>query len=187
MIIFAITTNVEFIDKPDWLNSFFNKHNKVLYDFHVTLKQPCIINQDQVDEIMDILSKYFKQNTPKQIDITFDKINKNASQEELSKNNGCIMIEADDNEKIKSLQKDIIEILPDYKNYLIEKTKSYEENFKPHITIATNLNEEEFESAKKDIGNNTTCRIAITEIILTIVYNYRESTEKRKESIYNLL
>src|SRR3989344_7795884 len=180
MIIFAVTTDVEFIGKPEWLDTFFIKHNKVKYDFHVTLKQSCVIEKKQVSKIKNALSEYFEQEEPKQIDIVFDRLNSDASVDDLSKNDGTIMINSD-NESVMNLQRAIVELLSDYKNFLIQETKNYQEKFKPHITIATGLNQEQFESAKKDLREDYLCQAKLIKVILIIIYNFKQETERREE------
>jgi 2'-5' RNA ligase len=185
MIIFAVTTNVEYVSKPEWLDNFFKKHNKVSYDFHVTLKQPCIIDEAQIVEIKNILKVYFEKNNPKKIEIVFDKLNSDTSEEELSRNDASIMVDSD-NQEIKMLQKYIVGTISAYKNYFDEGTRNYEENFMPHITIATNLNQEEFESAKNDVGVDLVIKAKLTKVILTVVYDYKETTEKRENTVWSL-
>lgn len=172
MIIFAITTNIEFIKKPNWLDSFCNKHNKIEYEFHITLKQPCIIQENQIVSIQNIISEYILKKASKQIEIDLNKLYIDASESALSISNGCIMIEAEKSDDIKKLQKELVEVLSDYKDYQTPKVKSYEENFKPHITIASDLNKEEFELAEEDLQDDFMCQGKITKLYLIIVHNF---------------
>ncbi len=188
MTIFAITTNIQFLAKPIWLDAFFKKHNKAVYGFHVTLKQPCVIQESQIMTIRKILSEYISTKNPKQIEIAFTKLNIDASDAELADGDGCIMIEADSSD-ISKLQKEIVGVLSAYQDYLNPQTKFYEESFSPHITIASDLNKEEFESAKKDLEEDFQCQAKITEVYLIIVRDFSQKGEgKNKEIIaYKLL
>jgi 2'-5' RNA ligase len=182
MIIFAVTTNFEFRRKPEWLDAFSNKHNKSKYDYHITLKQPSIIDEGQVLDIQKIISEYVSKNHPKQISIDFNKLNIDASEASLADDDGCIMIGADSSE-INQLQKEIVWALSGYNNYLFAQTKSYEENFKPHITVASELNKAELELAQKDLGRDILCKGDVTQIRLTVIRNFDQDQSNKDVEI----
>lgn len=186
MTVFAITTNVQFTQKPEWLDSFFAKYNKEKYDFHVTLKQPCIIEPDQIGQIKELISKYFSEKNPQTINMVFNKLAAEATEEELASGKSVIMIEAEKNNEILALQKDLLQIFSGYRNFLSEETKEYEENFKPHITIAKDLDKEAFQSAKTDLQADYVCEAKLTRVILIFVHNYGETFSRREEIAFNL-
>src|SRR5262249_694800 len=101
------------------------------------------------------------------------------------RNEGNIMINSD-NQEVKVLQREIGDSLSGYKNYVVEETRSYEENFNPHITIATNLNKEEFESAKNDLRDNFNVHAKLNKVILTVIYDFKGKTEKRENTVWSL-
>lgn len=186
MIVFAITTNVEFLRKPDWLDAFFLKYNNNKFSYHITLKQPCIIEEDQISEIKDKLASYISENAHS-FNIDFDKYFTNSTEADLSKSDGVIMIQAKENPYIIQLQKDFLRSLTDYKNYLSPETQEYEENFNPHLTLAYDLNEQTFEAAKKELQDDCSCQCKVTKIILSIVRDYNTEQQARENFVFDLI
>jgi 2'-5' RNA ligase len=184
MTIFAITTNIEFNKKPAWLHNFFKKYNKKGYEFHITLKQPTIVPKNELVKIQNIISKFISTNHPKRTTIDFDKLHINASQKDLAAHDGCIMIRANNPDIIK-LQRELVTTLSKYKKYMTPKTKYYEEKFKPHITIAADLSEQEFASAKDDLKDDILVQGEINEIHLIIVRQFNPKLKHQKREIIN--
>ena len=54
--IYAVWAKINLIKKPDWLSKYRKKYNN-LYPFHVTLKQPCFIDNKKFNEIKNIFRK----------------------------------------------------------------------------------------------------------------------------------
>ncbi len=172
MSIFAIYTNFVFQDKPDWLDDFKKKHNQVEYPYHVTLTQPRFVSEDQIREIKEKIASFLKG--IKQIPIIFDTLD--IDEKGTEENDGCILVLAH-NDAVVKLQKALLNLLEEYKEYVVSKTIEYEENFRPHLTIADKLNKESFELAKKDIKENIVIHGVITQVTLVIVRNNDEREE----------
>ena len=49
---------VELTKKPNWLDDFRSKYDEP-YEYHVTLKQPCVIEEDLIPEIKAKLNTFF--------------------------------------------------------------------------------------------------------------------------------
>ena len=185
MKVFAVYAKVELTKKPDWLDNFRRKYDEP-YEYHITLKQPCIIEDGFVPEIKNKLNRLFSdlKNPNHKMVLTFDSLNiPMAAQYDI-----CIMINATKVDEIKELQKCILSALCEYSSYLDIKYKAYEENFQPHITIGRNLNEQSFLSASKDLKQDFACEGAVTEIVLGVVENdtATEASDPNNQTVFYL-
>ena len=181
MNIFAIQTNLVFLEKPEWLDAFKQKHNNDQYDYHVTLKQPCKITEEGIMNVKERLDTFFKNSTNKSIPITFNQLVLDDS--EVDKNDGVIMIKTD-NDEIFKFQKEILTLLDDYRDYYLPETEEYERNFAPHITIAANLDREKFDLAKADLGGDYLLKGVITNVILSAIRNFDSTAHQDKQEDY---
>lgn len=178
--IYAIWCKVNLTKKPDWLDAFRKKYN-YLYEFHITLKQPCFIDESDLPEIKSIVSEVISEfnqlvgEPNHKIDVEFEKIV--ADLEDKS-----IMILAKENKMLMDLQYKIRTTLKVYSNYRKPILKLYETNFKPHLTIAMGLTNK-FDQAVLYVGKDTKCVGEITEIILSCV---KEDTSKEAKNPKNL-
>jgi 2'-5' RNA ligase len=165
MKIFAIYTNLILTKKPDWLDKFRQKYDKS-YDFHITLKQPCFIEEEKVPGLRQQVSSFFNSTHTQnhKIEIIFDDVLTDKGDDGVT-----VMVRAQNNPALVSLQKDLRSFLKDYDNYVKPKYKSYEENFEPHITIARNLSEDQFGEALMFLNGNIQCEGEISRIILSIL------------------
>ena len=148
MKIFAVYSRLNFIKKPEWLDGFRNKYNYP-YTYHVTLKQPTYIQEEEIVNIKNILASLFSElKFPEhKIDIVFDKVIIDTP----------IMIVATDKEKVAILQGMIVKALESYNNLVKPESKEWEDDFKPHITIIDDLYAEKLEQAKLDIKEEVRC------------------------------
>lgn len=151
MKMFSINAKVNLTQKPSWLDDFRTKYDKP-YEWHITLKQACIIQDDQVSIIKERLDKLFSDIKTGPISITFDKLAVSKIPDHI-----CIMIDAENIVEISKLQKNIFSVLGEYTQYYKEKYKTYEENFNPHITIGRSLNDQSYEMAMKDFKEDYAC------------------------------
>lgn len=177
MKIFAVYSTLNFTRKPDWLDGFGNKYNYP-YLYHVTLKQPTYIQENEIVDIKKILTRFFEEATFPQhkIDIVFDKLVVGTP----------IMIESAENKEINILQHEIVTALKGYNNFVKPESKSWEENFKPHLTITADLEGEKLEQAKRDLGKDVHCDANINEIVLVIAPDMTSSEDSKEKTIYKL-
>ncbi len=181
MKIFAIYSNVKLDKKPDWLDEFRKKYDKP-YEFHITLKQPCYIEEDKVSELKEKISNFF--NTSKyKFEVVFDSIVSNRDEDGIT-----IMLKANNVNDLVLFQKDLCTYLGEYTTYLKPKYKGYEKDFVPHITIARNISETQEMEAMKYLQNEFVCGGEINSVTLSIVNNNtpEESKNPANQSIYSL-
>jgi 2'-5' RNA ligase len=183
MKIFVVTADIELTSRPEWLDDFRNRYDKP-YRYHITLKQPCSVNEDQVEEIKDRLATLFsKSRSSQKIDLKFDelKISPDAPGEI------CIMINSS-NETVRKLQKKVVDALSQFANYYKPEYQTYEKQFEPHITIARDLDSQKLQEASKELEQDYTCEGKIGKVVLTVVGNFgpEEANDSKNQTIYNL-
>ena len=166
MKIFAIYSNVELVEKPDWFEDFYCKYNNSP-KYHVTLKQSCLVEESDLQDIKDKLSTFFRNfHTPNhQIALTFNKLILDTENNQTR----TILLNAEYCPKIYELQAGLIAVLKDYKNYLWKECKEWEKNFKPHLTIASDITKKQYEAALEEMGSNIHCRGIIKDVALIIL------------------
>ena len=164
MKIFAIYSNIYLTNKPDWLDEFRKKYDKP-YEFHITLKQPCYVEEDKIPELKEIVLNFINSSTisSKTIEIIFNEVVFDKDEEGTT-----IMIKAN-NESLTQIQKNLCASLLDYTDYVKPKYKNYEENFVPHITIARNLSEAQEGEAIKYLQNGFLWGGEINSFVLSVV------------------
>lgn len=176
---FAIYAKIILLEKQGWLDDFIEKYNEP-YDLHITLKQPCFINEIEVNELRNKVARFFKDRVEKKIKVDFRKFILDKPNLE---NSGCIMIGTSDNKKLLGLQGSIRKLLVDYSDYCDLKTKVYEENFVPHITIGNKLTAEKFEKALSELPQKLALQGTVDEIVLAIVNDESEAERKNPENL----
>jgi len=159
---FNVTADFNLIKKPYWIKEFRKKYDKP-YPSHVTLKTPTSLDKKDIDNIKKELKKIVKQFKP--IEIVFNKLKINES----APGGGCIMIMALKNLQLSKLQKIISKRLVGFGEHIDLRYKIYEQDFKPHITIARKLTKTQLKSAIKDLQNNIACKAIISKITFAIV------------------
>lgn len=185
--IFAVYCVVKLNNQPEWLDDFRKKYDEA-YDFHITLKQPAYIEENQLSEIKKKLNGIlndFAKNKHKII-LTFDKLLLDES--DNTEKSGYIYLFSENNGSIDDLQLKIRAELKDYSEYCNPKSLDYEYDFKPHITIARGLTNKRFKEAVAEVKNDYTCGGEITEVILSCVkeISVEEAHNHNNLTIYKL-
>jgi len=177
MKIFAVYSRLNFIKKPEWLDGFRNKYNYP-YTYHVTLKQPTYIQEEEIVNVKNVLAGLFSElKFPEhKIGIVFDKLVIDTP----------IMIAATRTEEIAILQDKIVKALESYNNLVKPESKNWEEDFKPHITITDDLDAGKFEQAKLDLKEDVRCEAVIEEIVLTVAQDMTSVEGSKDKTIYKL-
>ncbi len=185
MKIFVVIADVELTQKPDWLDDFRRNYDKP-YAYHITLKQPCFIEEDKIEDIKNKLNNLFLDDKfpTHSIALTFDQLN--VSKDALG--GICVMIDTSNGKEIADLQKKIVSTLLEFNHHYKPKYQNYEENFNPHITIGRDLTEDSYSEAAKQLEQNYACRGVINKIVLAVVDNWgpKESEDPNNQIIYNL-
>lgn len=176
--IFAVWAKVKLIEKPDWLDDYKKKYNN-FYPVHVTLKQPCFIDEEKFDETRNIVSDIiegfdFKDH---KIKLVFEEIF-------IDKYDKSIMIRTKNRGIIMDLQHKLRTALKGFGSYVEPELETYENNFYPHLTITGSIDDDQFKQAIKDIGKDTRCAGEINEIILSFV---KDDTAEELKNPKNLI
>ena len=184
MKIFEVYAKVKLNQKPNWLDDFRFKYDEP-FEYHVTLKQPCFIEEDKILDIKNKLNNLFLNlKIPNhEIALTFDSLKIPPYTPDV-----CIMINASNINEILKLQKNVLLVLSEYSQYCEIKTKEYEENFEPHITIAKNLDEQSYLLAAKELEQDYLCEGIVKEVVLVIVDNPNvvEASNPKNQTIFSL-
>jgi 2'-5' RNA ligase len=98
------------------------------------------------------------------------------------------MLNAEPEPTIYHLQRSTLSALASYKEYVHPESQAWEETFKPHITIVSDVNSTDYQQAIKELGKNYTCRGIIRDVALIIVDNMvpREADNPENQIIYPL-
>lgn len=167
--IYCVYAEVEIPIKEKWLTDFREKYSEP-YDFHITLKQPCNIQQSDIPKIQEKLENFFKQSQNKgSFEVVFNYLF-------APEYKGCVMIGIQPGEnKIYTLQKNIVSILSEYSDYTEAETEKYEREFVPHITIGDGekLAKEKHENAIKELPNNIEIRGIVKGVVLVVAKEAR--------------
>lgn len=185
MKIFALYSKVELTEKPDWFDAFYAKYNQSIA-YHVTLKQPCYLEGARVEEVKQRLLKFFvsKPVPEHEITLTFNELALDDSASEAK----TIMLNAEHDPRIHKLQQGILSVLDDYRQHVYPESRSWEENFKPHITIASDISSARYEEALKELRRSYICKGLIRDVALIIVERMvpEEADRSENQQVYPL-
>ena len=194
---FAVSASVRLTEQPVWLAAFRAKYNQ-RYDFHVTLKQPCSITEAEVPEVRRRFDLFFgvipdrnsddsseaqdpesrkhgsrikpgmtNKNQPfiKSISVDFNELVIDGPTDD----DACIMFNVADNPTLIDLQREVVDIFGEFRDYRKPELEGYERNFRPHLTLIHNLEPVEFARARAEVQADYRCQGVIEEIVLAIV------------------
>lgn len=186
MKLFAVYSKVHLTQKPTWLDAFYKKYNPSSTGHHVTLKQPCHLKEEDIPSAKTQLTDLFNS-----ILVPSHEIILNFNNLILDEGGGefkTIMINAEYQSSIHTLQKDILDALSSYKEYTHAESEAWEKNFKPHLTLASDINRTQYEQALKELKNDYTCKGIIRDISLIIVEKMipTEADNIKNQTIYRL-
>lgn len=160
--IFAIYGRVEIPNAPDWLEAFREKYNNQ-FEYHVTLKQPCYFHESQFPDIKNLVRDALVE-----FDLLDNRLSLHFDTIRADRSDGSIMIMAEPNVLLGSIQLSIASQLCQYQSYISNELERYEKNFEPHITIAYDLGSR-FSEAVSAIPQDTKFSGFVKEIILSNV------------------
>ncbi len=107
MKLFALYSKAHLIEKPAWHDAFCKKYNPSSTGYHVTLKQPCYLKEEDAPKVKALLTDPFNS-TP----VPSHEIVLNFNDLVLDEGAGerkTIMINTEHQPSIHKLQKDILE------------------------------------------------------------------------------
>lgn len=194
MKFFAIYTNVNITEKPDWLDGFRSKYDleyhadtdtfDVPYEAHITLTQPRFISEDKATKLRDNLKKFFNDYSGK-IEVEFSKLH--LDRQDIN-SNGCIMVDSSKKDELSKLQLKMLDFIKENNNFCNITHKPYEENFIPHLTIGRDLSKTRFDKAISELPSKIQIKATICEVILAVVRD--ETAAERKDpknlTVYHL-
>jgi 2'-5' RNA ligase len=170
---------------PEWFDNFILKYNEPL-DLHLTLIQPRYIDEQQIDDIKSKVALFLNENKLAAEDkiIEFD----NFVCDKESNGKYTIMLLASNDDVLLDFQKGLREILKDNIDYVEKATVEYEENFRPHITIGTNISEDLLNEAKSYFQSEFQVTGELTDLVLPIVKDtsIEERGNKDNQIIFDL-
>ncbi|MDO8658697.1 MAG: 2'-5' RNA ligase family protein [Candidatus Levybacteria bacterium] len=180
MKIFALYIKVRLTQKPEWFDEFIEKYFEPV-DLHITLIQPRYVDEKQIDDLESRIIKTIKNIRTKETDkkLFFDKL----IIDKESDGKYVFMLKSRENNFLANFQKELRMTLGDYNLYVDVANKEYEIDFKPHITIATNLDEQTKEEAEKYFTSDYGCEGLIGELVLPIV---KDTSIEERTNVNNL-
>lgn len=166
MHIFAVTADVELSRKPEWFDAFRAEYDEP-YPLHVTLKQPSLVEDGDVEglkkEVADFFAMLEKAETP--LRVRFDRMSVSVrSREDI-----CVMLDATESGALPDLHAGIMAKLGTRYSYRKEEYRRYEEDFHPHVTIARDLTEKDYGGAAKVWTPDFDCEGIVKSCTLVIV------------------
>lgn len=174
MKIFQVTLDFKLQDKPSWLDSFRKKFDKP-YEYHITLKYPTYIKEEDINDLKEEVAAISDASSRFVVEFNgyfFDKTDTGE----------IIMVKAKQNEDLVKLQKEIIERLKKYGSEVKAFYQKFENNFRPHITIARKLDDNLLRDAKKELKEHISCTAEIDSLSLTIYNDTGASVNEKKEN-----
>lgn len=185
MKIFAVVAKVRLVQQPLWLERFFQKHGTT-FGYHVTLKQVCYLEERNIQDVKHRLEAFFRNLdvSDHKIELSFDGLVVDKDVDGLE----TIMINAKENSLINELQLGVLSCLKPFNDYFNKGTEKYEKNFKPHITIASNLDPAQYEFVRAELGRDYFCKGIINEIYLIIADKpgAEEGAKPENRTVYRL-
>ncbi len=185
MKIFALYTNFELSHRHEWFDEFLKKFGYE-YNLHITLIQPRYIQEEQIDGLKIKVAKFLEKNR-------LDKFSKEISFEKIiidKEDDGLytFMLPFIPFSSIMLFQKKLTELLKEYDNYVQEKNRNYELNFKPHITVAINVEESKLLVAQSYFTPTFNVSGTITKLVLPIVKDtsIEEANDQENLTTFNI-
>jgi 2'-5' RNA ligase len=164
-MIFAITMAVLLPNEPEWLEVFRAKHTT--YEPHVTLVQPRIITAKQHGEIQELLAEYMatKSFLGHHITFRFSQILENIQSSD-SDTDLCLMLGLDQSEQLTTMQRELVELVKGYPDYIKSHRQEYEKNFRPHLTLAVDLDATSYAEILKELPEDYAVEGIVEEVQL---------------------
>ena len=180
MKIFAVYLRLTLTSKPEWLDDFRSKYSSTSIS-HITLVQPRYVNEDRVqvlkDKIADVLNKEKFDTKDRKLTFLKTELEKDDNNEEY-----ILMSFIKENRSILNLQKNLVEALKDFGNYCHETTREYESNFRPHLTIANQIDLGSKDKTLQLVSQDNKLEGNTTDLVLAIV---NEQTTSESENPNN--
>lgn len=186
MKIFAVYLKVKLTIKPEWFDEFVKEYNEYSDFIHITLIQPRYFHESEVESLNNKVSEVLKRFTITEEDkkLHFN----NLVIDQGSEMRYVFMVNSTENKFVNDLQRELMRALKGYDQYLKEITKEYENNFKPHITVADDLDEGKKKEAAKYFAGEYEIEGVIEALVLPTVKNtsFEERTNPNNLKLFKL-
>lgn len=183
MKLFAVSSKVRLTERPAWFDAFYKKYGGSS-DYHITLKQTCFLPEEAIEEVKTKLHMFFHRfSVPNhRLELIFNRLV--IDDGALTK---TIMLHAEPQPILDQLQKGIISTLAMYREYAWKEAETWESDFKPHLTIASDLDPTIFADAIHEIGEEKGCKGVIKDVALIIVEKMipEEADKAENQTIYH--
>ena len=178
MKIFALYLRLDLKDKPEWFDDLRNKYSSTSI-LHITLIQPRYVNEGGIQILKDKISEVLNKEKVEDKKLVFNKTKLEWDEDDKEH---LLMSFIQENQSVLNLQKSLMEALKNFDKYCNESTKEYEANFRPHLTIANQINSSSKDEILKLISENPTLEGDITDLVLAVV---NEQTIQESENPNN--
>ena len=161
MKIFFLALEFELEEKPNWLDGFRIKYDGP-FNYHLTLKYATYIKKNDLPKLRKAVKSIAKASKP--MTLEFDQYFFNKTE-----TGNLIMVLAKHNKDLLRLQKMAVRELGEFGETWKPYYKDFEKNFKPHISIARNLSDGVFQTAKSELKEQIYCKAEISNLALRVV------------------
>lgn len=186
MKIFALYLKVKLTKKPEWFDEFVKKYFEYIDFMHVTLIQPRYFDESEVailnNKISEVLEKFIITEEDKKLYFDNLVVDKGPEMDYV------FMVNSQENKFVNNIQRELRAALKGYDQYLKEKTKKYENDFMPHITVTDSLDDERKKEAVKYFDGDYKIEGVIEGLVLPTVKDtsFEERTDPNNLKIFML-
>ena len=161
MKMFSLALEFELEEKPSWLDGFRIQYDGP-FNYHLTLKHPTYIKESELPKLHREVRSIAQAS--KAMTLAFDQYFFNKTE-----TGSLIMVLAKPHKDLLHLQAMVVGELRTFGETWKPYYDDFENNFKPHITIARNLSNGEFQKAKRALAEQIYCQAKITRLALRVV------------------
>ena len=161
MKMFFVALEFELDEKPNWLDGFRVKYDGH-FNYHLTLKYTTLVKENDLPKLSSEVESIAQASKP--MTLEFDQYFFNGTE-----TGNLIMVLAKHNKDLIRLQKTVVRELRTFGETWKPYYDDFDNNFKPHITIARNLSDGEFRKAKRALKEQIYCKAEISRLALRVV------------------
>jgi len=166
MKIFAVYLRLNLTSKPVWFDDLRINYSSTSI-LHMTLVQARYVDESRIQNLKDWINDILEKNkfSDQDRNLVFSK----SELEEEADGQYLLMSFIEENKPVTHLQKTLLEALKGFDNYCSEDTKEYESNFRPHLTVADQIDLKFKDEVMKYISKGYKIEGRIRDLILAIV------------------
>ncbi len=181
MKIFALYLRLNLSTKPGWFDGIRSKYSSTAI-LHITLIQPRCVAESDIAILKERVREVLSETTHFNKKLVFDK----TEIEDDEKDGECLLMAfTEENKSIRDLQNKLVEKLKDFDQYCSETTKGYEQNFRPHLTIANQIPLGAKEEVVSLVSQGMDLQGEVADLVLAVV-NEQTVAESEKSENWNV-